>query len=101
MRDEPGDTWELAQQLEKLAKLLRRAPRFVFAKEREIFPQLTLTIDEPSNYTRMTVKNLRILCKERNIKIPSRSKKADIIRFLKENDEGIKTIDKISTAFED
>ena len=99
MKNEPNDTWELAKQLESIAKLLKKAPRFILTKQ---VKDAVLTIDDTKEfqiYSKLTVKKLRVLCKDRGIKIPSRSRKADIVKLLEEYDSGIKTIDKIAIAF--
>ncbi len=101
MKEEPTNTWELAKQLEYLAKLLKKAPKFVISKQFKEMIEVVRETDEISDYEKLKVVELRHLCKRRDIKIPSRFRKAEIIRLLEDRDAGIKTIDKIYTAFSD
>lgn len=46
------------------------------------------TVGGGSNYSSMTVKDLKALCEERDIQLTVGTKKADIIYALEENDGG-------------
>lgn len=101
MSEDPVDTWELAEQLEALAKQLKKAPRFVLAQRREIKIR-PLTDRTPSqNYGELKVVELKKECRKRGIRGYSKLRKSELVKLLEEDDSGITMIDKISVAFKD
>ncbi len=102
MERKPIDTWELAELLESIAKLLKNAPKFTFYVPIKEEPTPSTAKDvqkEEFDYSALTVNQLKSLCKKRGIKGYSKLRKQELIKKLKEKDKGITTIDKISVAF--
>jgi len=100
----PKDTWELADQLEKLAKTLKNSPKLTFSSKTEDLTQLNRklsTTTSDHDYSKLKVEELRLQCRQRKINLPSGYvRKKELIKLLQDNDRGRTTLSKISKAFE-
>lgn len=102
MNAQPKNTWELANELESFAKMLKRIPKFYFGVEsvEDKKYDIKSKLQKIEDYSNLTVTQLKKECKIRGLKGYSKKKKTELIKLLNDFDTGTTTLKKISTAFQ-